>query len=354
MFGPGCDMSSLFVHIVTFNHEEFVDPCLSALLNQISPRSDFSIKIVVTDNASTDATLRCLAPFSERGIILNGSPVNLGFSAAHNWGVARFLESDADIYVALNPDVALEPEALHELVAGMERWPDCGAATGLLIRSDVQLRPLSPEIIDSAGMVFTRQFRHFDRFAECSPRVVAVREEEVEGATGAFLAVRRSFVIHAALDGGNNELVYRLYPDLRTGSSERYPLFDEAFFAYREDAELSLRARMLGERFVLLPRSRGAHHRRVTPERRRMLSPEINKLGVRNRFLLQASLFSLRHHWRWVFEGLLFRNVVVFCGVLLQEKSSLSAFSEFFLLLPRALARRRELLRRIKVSSRDF
>lgn len=347
-------MVTLFVHIVTFNHEGFIEPCLSALLQQVSPRTDFSVQVVVTDNASTDDTLNRLAPFSERGIILNRSGVNLGFSAAHNWGVARFLESEATIFVALNPDVALEPHALHELVEGLERWPNHGAATGLLLRSDHQLRPLNPEIIDSAGMLFTRQFRHFDRFAECAARAVTVREEEVEGATGAFLAVRRSFVTHVALDAGCNESVYQLYPALRSGASHRYPLFDEAFFAYREDAELSLRARMLGERFVLLPLSRGAHHRRVTPERRKSLSAQINKLGVRNRFLLQASLFSLRHHWRWLLEGVFLRNVIVFLGVVLQERSSVGAFKEFFILLPRALARRRELGRKIRGTPRYF
>lgn len=347
-------MPSIFVHVVTFNHQEFIEPCISALLRQRSPRDDFSMQIVVSDNASTDNTLDCLARFTNEGVILRKSTDNLGFSGAHNWGVARFLESSADLYVALNPDVALEPMALHELVEGFGRWPDCGAATGLLLRSDLQLRPLNPEVIDSAGMVFTNQFRHFDRFAECSPTRVVLREEKVEGVTGAYFAVRRSFVERVALDTGDNERVYQLYPALREGAAERYPLFDESFFAYREDAELSLRARMLGQYFVFLPLSRGAHHRRVTPERRKSLSPEINKYGVRNRFLLQASLFSFTHHWRWVFGGLLIRNVVVFLGVILLERQSIAAFREFFVLLPRALRRRRELLRKINCSSYEF
>jgi GT2 family glycosyltransferase len=341
---------SVFIHIVTFNHEGTIAACLSSLLNQdISPFGG-SVTILVTDNDSTDATPSVVEQFVERGVVLNRSRVNLGFAAGQNWGIARFLESRAELCVLLNPDVSLEPGAIRELVAGMDRWPDFGAATGLLLRSDENLVPLTPEKIDSAGMIFSSSFRHFDRFACRAPASIELREEPIEGATGAFVAFRRVFIEKVGLAVENNEPLYRVYPGLRAGEGYRYPLFDEAFFAYREDAELSLRAKLLGEKFVFLPLSRGYHQRRVTPAVRSILPAEINKLGVRNRFLLQIAVFSLYHHWWAVFGGLFLRNGLVVVGVLLRERSSISAFCELFTLFPRAIARRRELFRRIRAN----
>ena len=343
-------MRSVFIHIVTFNHEGTIGGCLSSLLNQDISLFDGSVKILVTDNDSSDSTASIVEKFAERGVALHRSAINLGFAAGQNWGIARFLESTAELCVLLNPDVSLEPAAIRELVAGMDRWRDFGAATGLLLRSDENLAPLKPEKIDSAGMIFTSSFRHFDRFADRALTSIDLQEEPIEGATGAYVAFRRGFIENVALDVEDNEPLYRVYPGLKVGAGDRFPLFDEAFFAYREDAELSLRARLLGERFVFLPHSRGYHQRRVTPAVRSILPAEINKLGVRNRFLLQMAVFSLYYHWWAVCGGLFLRNGLVVVGVLLKERSSISAFFELFALFPRSIARRRELFRRVRGS----
>ncbi len=338
-------MASIIVHIVTFNHQDTIEPCLRAIIAQ---ERVSSLRVIVTDNNSSDDTLAHVSQFLGETVSLHRNSANIGFAAAHNWGVARFLESDADFLVILNPDVALERNALWELSNGLQRWPSCGAATGLLLRSDGNLHPLQPEVVDSAGIEFTPQFRHLDRFADRLLRDVMIEEGEIQGATGAYLAIRRKFIERVSLDAGSNAALYRLYPALKEGATERKQLFDEAFFAYREDAELALRGRLLGERFVIIPRSRGAHQRQVTPERRSRLAPEINKLGVRNRFLLQLAVFSWRHHWRWFLGGVMWRNIVVIFAVFFRERSSLEAFWEVFLLLPRALQRRRELFNKLE------
>jgi GT2 family glycosyltransferase len=337
-------LASIFVHIVTFNNKNTIEPCLRALVAQ---EKVSHLKVVVTDNNSSDDTLDHVVKFLSETVSVHTNSANIGFAAAHNWGVARFLESDADFLVILNPDVALERNALSELSDGFQRWPSFGAATGLLLRSDGSLQPLQPEIIDSAGIEFTPQFRHLDRFAGRLVRDVKIEEGEVQGATGAYLAIRRKFIERVSLDAGSNSALFKLYPSLREGAKERKQLFDEAFFAYREDAELALRGGLLGERFVFIPRSRGAHQRQVTPERRSSLAPQINKLGVRNRFLLQLAVFSWRHHWRWFLGGIIWRNLVVILGVFFHERTSLGAFWELFLLLPRALQRRRELFSKL-------
>ena len=63
--------------------------------------------------------------------------------------------------------------------------------------------------------------------------------------------------------------------------------FDEAFFAYREDADLAWRAQWMGWRCLYVPEAQGHHVRRVLPERRAELPAEINMHSFKNRFLLR-------------------------------------------------------------------
>src|SRR5207244_426573 len=62
---------------------------------------------------------------------------------------------------------------------------------------------------------------------------------------------------------------------------------DEDFFAYREDADVAWRGRLLGWRALYVPDAVAQHVRRVTPEARRQLPERINRDSVRNRFLLR-------------------------------------------------------------------
>jgi GT2 family glycosyltransferase len=105
----------------------------------------------------------------------------------------------------------------------------------------------------------------------------------------------------------------------RTVTEASGEFFDEDFFAYREDAELAFRAQLLGIHSYLVPSARGRHCRQLRGTQRQV-SVEIDRLGVRNRFLF-ASKYGLGR------PGLaplvLARDAVVILGVLLRERTSL-------------------------------
>jgi len=125
--------------------------------------------------------------------------------------------------------------------------------------------------------------------------------------------------------------------------------FDEDFFVYREDADVSWRAQLLGWRCLYLPDAVGYHVRSVFPERRNTLPPEINRRCVQNRFLMRIknATFSLylRH-----FLPVTLRDFGVLFYCLLTERSSLAAFFSVGRLWPRMLAKRRVIQERRKVS----
>jgi hypothetical protein len=102
--------------------------------------------------------------------------------------------------------------------------------------------------------------------------------------------------------------------------------FDEDFFAYREDADLAWRAQLRGWVCWYVPGARAQHGRRVTPERRKSLPPEINRYSVRNRFLLRLKNQPVVHVARF-FVPALSRDLIVVGYVLLREWSSIPAIA---------------------------
>lgn len=331
---------NIFVHIVTYNSAEVIESCVSSLLSQEGYELGRNLTIEVTDNASEDNTLEKVEALS--GVACYRNEFNMGFCAAHNQGASRFLASKAEIFLVLNPDTVVTPSAFLNFTRSFEPSLRVGAATGKLLRIDSGPRP----VIDSTGIVFTKALRHFDRGEEELDNGQYDRSLEVAGGTGACLFLTREFICDVSFRAPYDEDLGNVYPELMSGREERVQLFDEAFFAYREDADLAWRARLLGWRYRYLPEVVIYHGRRVTSTRRHSLPALINLLGVRNRFLLQLNNLSLLIESRCLLEGFLMRNALVIIGTVLRERTSLPAFKHLWLLRRRALARRREIFQR--------
>lgn len=333
----------VFVHVVTYNSEAYIARCLEAVLSQVNCVLGATLLVSVTDNASTDSTCSIIeSEFRAEPVTLVKNEFNLGFSGGHNQGVAGFLETEAAYYLCLNPDLRLEKDAISTFVNAFKEKPSYGSACGRLYRADENLNPVEPKAFDAAGMYITPAIRHFDRGSE-ELDIGQYREPRaVFGGTGACLFMRRDFIIDAILDCGKRYSdVGRVYPALL--KENRPQLFDEAFFAYREDADLAWRAQLLGWNCLYVPEAVGYHRRLVLPERRSELSPLLNKLSVRNRFLLQLNNLNASVLLKVFLSGFIFRNILVLFGVLLKERKSLGAFTDLVKLFRRALSRRKSL-----------
>jgi GT2 family glycosyltransferase len=212
-------------------------------------------RIHVLDNASTDATLEKLIGFD---LDIVRSATNTGFAKAHNDLIRAY---PSEYILILNPDAILKPEFLGRLVSSLDLRPDAASATGKLLRFD-------GKTLDSTGIVMLRSQRHLDRGADEADRGQFDKAEDVFGPSGA-----------AAL--------YRLKALKDTAINDQF--FDEDFFAYREDADLAWRCRLMGWTSIYVPFAVALHRRRVTPERRSQLSTLINYHSVKNRFLLRLN-----------------------------------------------------------------
>lgn len=294
------------VVLVTWNSAQYLRRCLDGFRRQ----THRAVELVAIDNASSDDTLSILEADT---LIRNHT--NRGFSAAVNQGIAV---ARGEYVLLLNPDCFLEAEYIERLVAALERMPDAGSATGMLIRAD------GSDAIDTCGIRMTRTGRHLD---------IDVRVDgEVFGVSGAAAMHRMSFLRDVAIDG---------------------EVLDEDFFAYREDADLAWRGRLFGWRAWCEPRAVAYHVRRVTPEARRALPADINMHSVKNRFLLriknEGAYLALRNA---PFE--LARDLVVLLAALTIERTSLPAFSWLWRNRACVIAKRRAIQQRRKVSDREL
>lgn len=321
-------MSSPLVSVSVLNYRQavYVPHCLEAVARQTYP----NVEVIFSDNGSADGSVEWVqAHCPEVRIVAH--PANLYYCRAHNIAVAQ---SKGDYVLTLNVDVRLSDTFVEHMVAALELDPRVGMVSGKLLQMDCDFRPLDPPTLDSTGIWFTPEMRHFDRGQGERDRGQYDRVEYVFGPSGAAALYRRTMLDDLAFDA---------------------EYLDEDFVIYREDADLAWRARLLGWRGLYTPQAVAHHIRRVRPglQPRRGISQDLNMHSVKNRFLMRIKNQTWANALRFLWPTLR-RDAQVVGYVLLVERSSLPGLARAVALLPRALARRRHVMRRRRAADRDL
>jgi GT2 family glycosyltransferase len=310
--------------LITWNSARFLRRCAEGVAAQSAPAGE----LVVVDNASSDGSADLAAALFPGAMIMRNAS-NAGFAAAANQGIAA---TRAELVLLLNPDVFLGRSYCEAAAEALDRAGQrCGAVTGRLLRGEGEA--IAPTgVVDSLGIRMTRAGRHFDIGAGGLDPGEGDGDVEVFGVSGAAAVYRRTFLDDARVFG---------------------EVFDEDFFAYREDADLAWRGRLFGWSAHRAAAATAWHVRRVTPEVRASLPPEINMHSVKNRFLLrlknEGGELALRNA---PFE--LVRDLAVLGATLTIERSSLPAIGWLWKNRASILAKRREIQGRRRVADRDL
>ena len=322
---PVPDTFAYDVVIVTFNSAPTLGACLDAA-GALEPAPS---RVLVVDNRSTDRSSR----------IAHDSPfdvIDLESNTGFTGGMNRALdETDSPWVLLLNPDCAPRPDFVARLLEAATAAPDgagIGSLTGLLLRADGEDLAETGEI-DAAGMVVTPEGRHFDRMAGEPAASAPTRPAWVFGGTGAATLYRRSALEDVAYPGGE--------------------VFAPTFFAYREDAELAWRLQWRSWSCLFVPEAVALHGRGFRPEMGRCGREEINRLSVRNRFLLRAHCADVGWHLR-CFPWWLVRDLLVVGACLTVERTSFRGLVEALRLHRDARERRRWVLGRSRVKGRHL
>lgn len=308
MNSPG-DEPAVAVVVVTYRSAEFVGETLSAVAAELRGGDE----LVVIDNASGDGTAAAARAAAPEAVVLEQAR-NLGFAGGCNAGAAA---TSAPLLLFLNPDATPAPGCVEALRRAADEHPGWGAWQALVTL------PGGREVNTSGGVT---HFLGVGWAGRCGEPIDAAPESptEVSFASGAALMIRRE--------------------DWRQAGG-----FDERYFMYGEDLDLSLRLWLAGKGVGVVPAARVAHQYEFDKGSRKWLLLERNRWWTVLSDYPGALLLLLAPALAGFELALL--AVAVRDGWLRQKLSAQLAVARE---LPAILARRREVQRGRVVSSAAF
>lgn len=204
--------------VLAYGDEPYLVDCVDALL--ASEKVD--VEVVLVDNGANAEALRAAA--SRPGVRLQTPSANLGYAGGCNTGARA---ASAPVLAFVNSDAIVEPGCLTALARAVSP-PPVGLATASLRLAQ------SPDTLNSAGNpVHFLGFSWAGGYGEAADRHRS--PAPVASVSGATFAVRRE-----------------VWNDLGG--------FDEVYFAYGEDVDLSIRCWERGYRVVFVPDAVSLHH----------------------------------------------------------------------------------------------
>jgi len=210
------------VIVVNWNGLAYLPECLDSLAAQ----SYAALEVLVVENGSTDGSVEYLRGQRAGRLRLVENPSNLGFAGGNNLGI----RASKGAYLALlNNDAVADPRWIEALVAAAETDPGVGmCASRIYVWRQ-------PGLLDSAGLLVSGDGigRGRGRLEPDGERYE--KEADVLLPSACAALYRRSML-------------------------DEIGLFDEDFFAYCEDTDLGLRARIAGWRCRYVPGAVVRHH----------------------------------------------------------------------------------------------
>jgi N-acetylglucosaminyl-diphospho-decaprenol L-rhamnosyltransferase len=215
-------LPSISIVTINWNSGHQLRECLEAIVQ--STHNEFTLdKVIIVDNASTDRSLDGLEQLDLPLRIIKNS-VNQGFGAACNQGAAL---SDADYLLFLNPDTRVAADSIDRAACFMDKsWAQKVGVVGI-------------QLVDERGKI-QRSCARFPNPTNLWCSILGIdklvkspltsymmtewdhdRTQRVDHVMGAFYLIRSD--LYASLQG-----------------------FDENFFVYFEDLDLSYRVHQAG------------------------------------------------------------------------------------------------------------
>jgi GT2 family glycosyltransferase len=233
--------------VLAYGDEPWLEACIDALLASTGLGR---LEIVLVDNGCTDGSVDRVR--GREGVALLDPPANLGFSGGCNLGAAR---ATGEVIAFINSDAVVAPDALHHLAAAAME-PGVGIATGSIRLGH------APDRLNSGGNeIHLLGMGWAGAFGE--PADEHRQRRMVASASGAGMAMARD-------------------------RWEQLGGFCERYFAYHEDADLSLRCWQRGLSVVFVPEAVVVHHYEFSR------NPDKLYLLERNRAVFLLTLYEGR------------------------------------------------------------
>ncbi len=312
---------SIAVVVVNWNSGQYLKKCLQSLKDQTFSPS----RVLIVDNDSADGSMEGLDQiFCDWEFI--ELEKNTGFASANNLAVSRV--DDCEWVAFLNPDAFAHTDWLEKLMLAIERFPDVKMFGSHMLGYENGLVDGTGDIYHVSGVAWRRD--HGMRSSKIN------RESgEIFSPCAAASLISREVFIEA--EG-----------------------FDEHFYCYNEDVDLSFRLRLIGHRCIYVPDAVVEHVGSGTTSR---YSDFAVYHGQRN--LVWSYFRNMPGVWFWVYlpQHILF-SVVALIWFSLRGKAAAVFKARWDALkgLPRVLKLRKQTQRNrtiagekvVEAMSRDF
>lgn len=238
-------MMLISIIILNWNRKKDTVECLHSLKNISLMGKKAEIELIVVDNASTDnsqheikKTLQDIKKSTGWNCELLENHKNLGFAAGNNVGIKHAINHGADYMLILNNDTVAEKNFLKEML--------------LTIESDSKIGAVTPKIYFSKGYEFHKDKYKSNELGKVIWSAGGVIDwNNVFGTNRGVDEVDRGQYDHEYnCDFATGACVF-----LRSKAIKSAGDFDEKYFMYMEDVDLSWRLKKLGWKIRFSPKA---------------------------------------------------------------------------------------------------
>ena len=225
-------MKKVFAVILNWNRLGDTLECLESVRSLNTDGID--LNILVVDNGSTDDSTEKLKSIKDIKLISN--KCNLGYAAGNNVGIRYALESGADYVIVLNNDTILEKNCFSGLVKTAEDNQSLGALSPKIYfakgyefqKNKYKERELGKVIWYAGGVIDWKNVYGNGRGVDEVDKDVSDKTTETDYATGTCILLTKEAL-------------------------KRVGMFDERYYMYYEDTDLSQRLKRGGFGVVYVP-----------------------------------------------------------------------------------------------------
>lgn len=268
------------VGIILINYKDYAERFLKACRDSLR-RQDYSaefLNIYIVDNASTAETLEYLKTNYPEARVLTRLDGN--YSAANNLGLNQAITDGCEYLVTVNMDTEMAPSWLSELVRALDNNPQAGIA-----QSKILLFPRTDEEKKSPRLNSLGNIIHFLGF----------------GFTSGYGEPDREISGYPEIKGYASGCSFIIRPEV----FKKIGGYNEEFYMYHDDIEVSLKARLAGYKIILAPQSVIFHKYEFSRSVRMLYYME------RNRYLTIMIYYPARIFWL-IALPLIFMDIAMF------------------------------------------
>lgn len=197
--------------IVLYKHtREEIKGVLNSLME-----SEIVNTVFLIDNSPEISTA-----YPEKKIIYHFTGKNIGFGAAHNIAIRKTLEMNVPYHLVINPDIHINPEALEKLEEYANNHPETGHIMPKILNPDGTIQYLCKLLPTPIDLIFRRflpekiSYKRMEKFEMRASGYDKIME--VPYLSGCFMF-------------------------FRSDALRKSGLFDERFFMYPEDIDITRR-----------------------------------------------------------------------------------------------------------------